>query len=471
MTMLFSMIASLAIVIQNQTPLRAAPRDTSPQQAVLWQGDALEVRGQTINYLQVYDHRRERAGYVKATQVRIISTEPSDAPELLSVVRFLRDTPGAEALGVSYGAAYLKAVQTAALTVEPFDAIGEMADRLAHRASVNQINSNAAALAAHLEVVAQYGVTMNSFEIDGGVRVCYDGDVFRRVMSAPEADDAQIARAALGLTRHECVDPGLGPGERYAVDQWRANVLDRVKFEGLTDEERARVHARRAGVWAELAFAQERRGESPKSAAERALQELAAVNKSKLSDEDRIDYDDAAIRVGASRWAAQQVGGPVGRLQVRTEAGAPGQTCLKLVDTIANSDQVVIQRCTYGTVWVASASSNAYGTALALAVQPLSSWRELWVFRKNSAGWTVNMIPPGTSPADRGYIEFAGWVPGGEQILTARELESGQQFKRQFEVMNLNTLSVEHHAYTPEYLTAFLRWQDAGWKQQNVAVR
>jgi hypothetical protein len=469
--MLLSMIASLAIVVQNQTPLRAAPRDTSAQQAVLWQGDALEVRGQTINYLQVYDHRRERAGYVKATQVRLVSIEPSDARELLSVVRFLRDTPGAEALGVSYGAAYLKAVPAAALTVEPFDAIGDMADRLAHRASTNEIKSNAAALAAHLEVVAQYGVRMNSFEISETVRVCYDGDMFRRVMAAPEADNAQIARAALGLTRHECVDPNLGPGERYAIDQWRADVLDRVRFRGLTEEEGARVHTRRAGVWAELAFAQERRGESPNVAAERALEELAAVNKSQLSDEDQRDYNDAAIRVGASRWAAQRGGKSGGRLQVRTEPGAPGETCLELVDTIANLDKVVLQRCTYATVWVASASSNAYGTALALAVQPLSGWRELWVFKKTSAGWTLDVIPPCTSPSDLGYIEFAGWVPGGEQILTAREVESGQQFKRQFEVVNLNTLSVEHYAFTPEYLTAFLRWQDPRWKQQNVAVR
>jgi hypothetical protein len=469
--MLISMMAALAIVVQNQTPLRAAPRDSSAQQAVLWQGDTLEVRGQTINYLQVYDHRRERSGYVKATQVRIVSIEPSDAPELLSVVRFLRDTPGAEALGVSYGAAYLKAVSATALTAEPFDAIGEMADRLARRASINQNKSNAAALAAHLEVVAQYGVNMNNFEFNGAVHVCYDGDMFRHVLSSPEANDAQIARAALALTRHECVDPSLGPSERYAVDQWRADVLDRVRFQGLTGEEGARVHARRAGVWAELAFVQERRGESPKTAAERALQELAAVNKSQLSDEDRLDYDDAAIRVGASRWASQQRGKPVGRLQVRTKASAPGQTCLELVDTIANSDKVVDQRCTYATVWVASASSNAYGTALALAVQPLSGWRELWLFKKNTIGWTVSVVPPGTSPDDLGYIEFAGWVPGGEQILTAREVESGQQFKRQFEVVNLNTLAVEHYAYTPEYLTAFLRWQDPGWKQQNVAVR
>ena len=56
-------LAAVAIVTQDQTALRAAPRDSAAQQAVLWQGDALEVRGRRLDYLQVYDHRRERAGF------------------------------------------------------------------------------------------------------------------------------------------------------------------------------------------------------------------------------------------------------------------------------------------------------------------------------------------------------------------------------------------------------------------------
>ena len=62
--------ATLAIVAQDQTALRAAPRDSAQQQTVLTQGDTLEVRGEKQDFLQVYDHRRERAGYVRASQVR-----------------------------------------------------------------------------------------------------------------------------------------------------------------------------------------------------------------------------------------------------------------------------------------------------------------------------------------------------------------------------------------------------------------
>src|SRR6185369_4621453 len=127
-----------AIVVQDQVALRAAARDSAQQQAMLWQGDALEVRGQRQEFLQVYDHRRERAGFVRAAQVRIVPTQAEAAPDLLAVVRFLRDTPGAEALGIGYAAAYLKAAPANVIGAEPFDALGTMSERLARRASTNK---------------------------------------------------------------------------------------------------------------------------------------------------------------------------------------------------------------------------------------------------------------------------------------------------------------------------------------------
>src|SRR6476659_340794 len=82
-----------AIVTSDQAALRAAPRDSAQQQAQLWQGELLEVRGERLDYLQVYDHRRERGGFVKASQVQRTALAPAEAPELLSVLRFVRDTP------------------------------------------------------------------------------------------------------------------------------------------------------------------------------------------------------------------------------------------------------------------------------------------------------------------------------------------------------------------------------------------
>jgi hypothetical protein len=469
--MIESAILVIAIVTQNQAPLRVAPHDSAPQQAVLWQGDSLEVRGQSTDFVQVYDHRRERAGYVKAAQVRFTALAPAAAPDLLAVVRFLRDTPGAEALGISYAAAYLKAAPSDALTAEPFEAIGVMADRLAHRASLKQSQQGATTLAAHLEVVSEYGVVVRSLERNGAISLCYDGEMFRRVLAMRSATSAQRATSALALTGNDCLDPLMGATARYERLRWDAAVLDSVPSVGLPSELRARVKARAASVWADLAFAQAERGEAARSAADRSLRELASVDKSDLGDQDQAEYADAALRVGASRWAAEPTVKRSGRLTVQTTPGTPGETCILLLDTDHNAQNPLVRRCTFAVVWTASATSNASGTVLALAVQPLAGWRELWLFRKSGAGWVISAIPPGSSAPGVGYVEFAGWVPGTDRMLAAREVLVDGNLRRRFEVMNVRSLVVERRSQAPELLRAFKQWQDPNWLQGTIAMR
>ena len=481
---MLGILATMAIVTQDQAALRAGPRDSAAQQAVLWQGDALEVRGRKMDYLQVWDHRRERAGFVRAAQVRTTELQPAESDSLLAVLRFLRETPGSEALGISYAAAYLQAVPAEKLDAEPFDAIGTMADRLARRAALKPGQIASATVAAHLEVANHYGVRIAGVERDGALQPCYDGEAFRRVLALPSPPEAR-ARAALGLTRHDCVDGTLSPVQRLPLDQWRAQVLDQVsqaQFAELPETMKNRLRLRRAGVWASLAFQQARRSDaSSVPAAQRALAELAAVNKTELSDDDRREYTEAAIRVGASRWAAEPVPATVAKpgLQVQTAAGTqPGETCVTLVDTRAQQPKALARRCTFGLVWAASAKPNATNTALALAVQPLDTWREAWVFRRQGAGrnaeWVVDVLPPAAQLAvngsELGYVEFAGWVPGQDRLLLARETKVGGRLKRSFEVTRLDTLLPERQASTPDLLVAF-RWQDAGWKRQTVAIR
>ena len=487
--MIATTLLTLAIVTQDQASLRAAPRDAAAQQAALWQGDTLEIRGQRLDYFQVYDHRRERSGFVHISQVRQVSGKPQDAPELLSVVRFLKGSAGAESLGIGYVAAYLKAAPVDAIDAEAFDALGTMAERLARRASLKHPKTTADVISAHMEVAAFYGVSFKGYEQgyakEGAVQLCYNGEAFRRVLAMP-ASAEQHARAALAITRHDCLSADLHPKDRLALDQWRAAVLDKVtstEFAQLSELAKNRLRLRRAGVASTLAFQLARRAEPAglvAAQAERAISELASVNKAELTDDDLQDYGDAAIRVGASRWGSDAAAAKLQKLTLMTEAGQAGETCLSLFENKPDGKpqpEPVAKRCTYGVVWAASASAHPSGQVLSVAVQPLDTWRELWVFRKTAGQWTIDVLPPASSSPELGYVEFAGWsalVPGAgnvPQMLLVRETRIAGRNKRSFEVVRLDTLGTDKQASDPALLAAFGKWQDAAWKRQTVSLR
>ncbi|EHR73701.1 hypothetical protein BurJ1DRAFT_4917 [Burkholderiales bacterium JOSHI_001] len=464
-------MALLAIVTQDQAALRAAPASAAPVHAQLTAGDLLEVRGQRLDHLQVYDHRRERAGYIRAVQVRAFSGSEAEAPQLLAVLRFLRDTPGAESLGIAYVAAYLKAAPAGSIGAEPFDALGVMAERLARRAG-----SKAGQATAALDAVGAYGVKFNSHERNGQVQLCYDGDAFRRVL-ALNGSPEQRARAALALTRHDCLDPALKTHERQAVDRWRAGLLDAFSpsdNSALDELSKNRLHLRRAGVWAAIAFGNSRRGEPAEASAQHALDALAAVNRNELGDDEQAELNEAAIRVGAVRWAAMQAPvAPAGKLQVKLAAGEPGQTCVQLHPApVPPGAAPLAQRCTFGTVWAASAQPSADGRGLALAVQPLEGWSELWVFRASEAGWSVDVLPPANAEPGLGYVEFAGWAPGPKRrLLLAREAKVDGRTSRRFEVLDADTLALDKSASTPQLLAAFGPWAAPVWKKTTLSLR
>jgi hypothetical protein len=464
---MLALAASLAIVVQDHAALRAAPRSGATELTRLWQGDVLEVRGEHAGYLKVYDYRRERGGYLREDLARQVDLSESGSSELLAVVRFLRESPGSEALGISYAAAYLKAAAPRAITAEPFDAIAQMAERLADQASGSA--DHAADFAPHLEVVEQFGVRMRSFEHYGRMRVCYDGELFRRVLMLPAAAPEARAHAVLGLTRPDCIDPDLGPVPRASLDIERARLLDMIKDGDLRAMTRSRLAARRAGVWAALAYEQDRRRESAGAAAQRALAELLAVHPDALGEDGRPEFVDAVLRVSAIRWAGALPVAQPGPLILRESLGSPGQTCVALEDT-RRPGSAMLRRCTYGIVRMASIRSIPQGPALVLAVQPLESWRELWVFHERAGSWTIDVLSPGLDNPEEGYVDFAGYAPGTRRLLIAREVKDRGRFRRSFEEMRLDDLALVRQASSPDLLRDFGRWQDIAWRRDTLAL-
>lgn len=476
-----------AIVVQDQTSLRAAPRDGAQQQASLWQGEVLEVRAERLDYLQVWDHKRERGGFIRASDVRRLALNEAEGPGLLAVLRFVQETPGAEALGIGLTAAYLQAAPAKVLTgiegAQAMDALGTFADRLARRASVAVPGkASGATLSAHLDVASGYGVRFATYEVEGRMQVCYEGEAFRRLLAMPASDAAQRARAALALTRPECINPDLPAHERARLTTWQADVLERVDVAGLPGYLRNRVQMRRASVWGAMAFQQARKsaagpGADPAvaAAAARALTELSGVSKADLPDDDQSTYNDAAMRVSAVRWAlvppvaSQAVAGA--RPTLLTEPGAPGETCVLLVDAQHGAKAPLLRRCTYGVVWTASASTNREGTAVALAVQPMEGWRELWVLRKSEGGWVADVLPPAATSPETGVSEWAGWVPGGQQMLVSKEARAQGRYRKSFEVVRLDGLTTERVTGDVAALPLFQRWQDPAWKRQTLSLR
>ena len=460
--------ASTALVLQEGASLRAGAKESGPQQAQLQRGDVLEIRAERLDYYQVWDYRRERGGYLKKSQASLLAT---DANTLLAQLRLTLPQDGSEGLGLALAAAYIQTASRAELAgesgAEVLDALGQLGQRIAANTTPRR--------AGLLDLAARYGLRFDSYaQADGSMRQCYDGDAFRRVLSLPASPSAR-ARAALALTKPECRSTTATPAQARAFDDWRAEVLTHAPLDGLPAFEKNRLLLRRASVAATRAFA---RGDA--ELAKSAMADFAQVEPAEIADDDQPDYNDAAMRVNAVRWTALPVldERSLGTLKLTLKdgplsGGTPGERCLSLSD--AKGEQR-LRRCSFGRISLASASLSREGRAIALAVQPIDGWRELWVLAKSGEKsgdeWTLQVLPPAAAAPGLGYVEFAGWVPGGKQVLVAQESRAeGRYTSRRFSVLDLDTLSTQHQAPEVSQLGAFQRWADAGWKSASLALR
>jgi hypothetical protein len=473
----------VAIVTQDATPLRAAARETAAKQALLGPGDWLEVRGERQGWLSVYDHRHERPGYVRPSQARSYALDQSSARDLASVIDFLRDEPGRESLGIGYVALFLRVAPPAAVDGNVFDALGGFGERLGRRASSKWARPNDLALAAELEIAESYGVRFKSFERDGRARLCYDGEAFRRVLALPSPEPAQL-RAALALTDPACVDPNAPAADREALTAWHVNVLEKVdpsRFgESVPLWLANRLRLRRASAMAALAYdhARHDRAKDAADAAAKAVHELAVVDKQELSDDDALAYDEAAIRVGAIRWAMEPPAkSPQRGFTIAVEKGKPGETCVR----VSSGKTLAAEHCTYAVVWPQSIAVSSRADAVTFNVSSLPGWQELVVLRRTAHGWESQTLAPAAADPDLGYVELAGWSPDGGRMLLAKEARMtgplgapGTQapwVARSFQIVHAGDFVVEKQSSRLDNFPSFRRWQSPSWTKTSIALR
>src|SRR5258708_4928782 len=117
------LVLAAAILTQDATPPRAAAQETAAQQTLVDARAWVELRGERQGWLSVYDHRHERPGYVRPSQVRSYAVDETSARDLAAIIDFVRDQPGLESLGIGYTALFLRAAPASAVGAELFDAL------------------------------------------------------------------------------------------------------------------------------------------------------------------------------------------------------------------------------------------------------------------------------------------------------------------------------------------------------------
>jgi hypothetical protein len=231
--------------------------------------------------------------------------------------------------------------------------------------------------------------------------------------------------------------------------------------------DRNRLLLRRASVLASLAFV--RRDGFQRAAAAEAYTAWSQLIPLELTPEDAPAVRGAALRLSPARWlllpAVETL--QLGRFAMRLEDGGPGETCL-VVSHASGSDDV--KRCSHGLIHLASARLAPDGGVVALNVQPLDGWTELW--RLDVAGH-LEVLPPSSESPGLGAVEWAGWVASkdGAQMLVAREADAGGRTVRRFEVYSSDLLKPSRWAGEPGVLAAFQRSADAGWRSTSTIAR
>ena len=242
---MLALAATLAIVLPDHAALRAAPQSKRRRarrpsgKAMCWRSAASApaiCRSTTIG--------ASAADTCDARPRRLVSLGETAAPELLAVLRFLRDEPGI---------ARRSASATAPPICRPYRTGAHGRAARCHRCNGRATGRSGlggqwpaqrprrpaggdrAVRRPHAQLRARWPE-----------RLCYDGELYPPRPHTARATAEERAHAALGLTRADCIDPRLGPMPRASLDEQRKAILDVIADRDLsaTDSQPAACAAR-----------------------------------------------------------------------------------------------------------------------------------------------------------------------------------------------------------------------------------
>jgi hypothetical protein len=443
-----------ALVVPEQLQLRAAPRDAAPALAPLIRGEALEVRGRQGDWLRVWDHGRERGGFVRSGALLAVETDPA---ALLVQLRLARQQVGAEGLGLGLAAALIERADVDWLRgpqgAELLEHLIALQERLAIRA--NSALAGQAGALLQTQVAARYGHPLRQLtRADGSHWLCPALEPATLLRGLPGASAAQQVRAALQLSAGDCAVGSL---------EERLLRLQDIDLKALPSPLRKTLLLRRAGLQASLAYARRADESAARASAQAALADWLRLNPAEFDDDDQALLREAAIRLAPMRWLVQEAGSlQRGKLELQRVAGQPGQSCLRIAAQT---------HCSHGQPLWSSLRATPDGQALLLAVQALDGWTELW---RLGADGSLQVLPPAAAMpggAAIGVAEWAGMDRG--LVLIAREAVVDGKPLRRFEVLPANSLHAQplRWAGEPMLLAAYQRGAAAEWKAGSPLAR
>ncbi len=488
--LLAALAVTVALVVQDQAPLRAAAHENAPRQTMLTAGDWLEVRGEQLGFLQVYDHRRERPGYVRTATVRSYGRRRDRGAE----ARGARRVPARRA-GRGVARHRLRRALPAGGAGRRRSAprsstrSGRWRSGSASGASARVARAGDGSLAAQLEVAESYGVHFVSFERKR--RDAASATTARRSAACSRSAGRGRRGSAprSGLTDRRCV----GPRARHDRGSGAREVA--VGGAGRRGPREARSGGSRVRTRAPAPPSLHRpvRPRCPRGAGRRPPRRAAGVRDGQARARARGPVRPRRrrpphVRRGRAPIRVRPLGGRAppravsichGRRRDWPPAHPARRACVSGLARLRRPPRSSTART--GVVWPSSVRVAPHDAAVVMAVELLPGWSELLVLHATPSGWTADTITPAALDPDIGYVELAGFSPDGSHLLVVREARASGPLgaphtlapwiRHVYDVVGTADLHVEKEVSSLREVPASRRWETAEWRKRTLALR